>query len=344
MPSESKHTRKDGSVVYRLSFQNPDTGKQRRESFATRKEMEVRKKELDILIVAQKNGWITDTIIKKRWSDLKQMYFKYMRENNSVLTYKRVNDVFIAFDKYLGFSNPQISKITWRTIESFRNKRLDQGLSKATVALELRHLKAVFNYAVNKSCLRKNPVIGVKFPKNDINKVRYLTVKEIERLVESIKKRNDKEIERIVLAYLYTGARRSELLKPNLTWDDIDFNKRQMLLRGKGKRNRYIPLNDTLLNQFLKMNKEDREYPFLYTPDYYSHKIHEYYNLAGIAGANLHSLRKTFGSLLMQYNKTDIYTVSKLLGHSSITVTEKYYVDLLDENLRRPVAELENLF
>ena len=64
---------------------------------------------------------------------------------------------------------------------------------------------------------------------------------------------------------------------------------------------------------------------------------------ADIVGANLHSLRKTFGSLLLQNKKADIFTVSRLLGHTSVKTTEKYYVDLLQDNLRDSVNGLDGI-
>jgi integrase len=54
-------------------------------------------------------------------------------------------------------------------------------------------------------------------------------------------------------------------------------------------------------------------------------------------------LRKTFGSLLIQKQLADIYVVSKLLGHSSVKVTETHYVDLLKENIDLPVEKLADI-
>ena len=65
--------------------------------------------------------------------------------------------------------------------------------------------------------------------------------------------------------------------------------------------------------------------------------------MAGLKDVNVHALRKTFGSLLIQSGEADLYTVSKLLGHSSIKTTERYYVDLLDENYHKSVKILDTI-
>ncbi len=65
--------------------------------------------------------------------------------------------------------------------------------------------------------------------------------------------------------------------------------------------------------------------------------------MAGIKGGNVHVLRKTFGSLLIQKKLADIFMVSKLLGHSSVRVTENHYVELLKENVEKPVEGLTNV-
>lgn len=59
--------------------------------------------------------------------------------------------------------------------------------------------------------------------------------------------------------------------------------------------------------------------------------VRKYYKIAGIQNTNLHTLRKTEGARLIQAN-VDIYRVSKFLGHSSVTVTERHYVDLLSDD------------
>ena len=69
-------------------------------------------------------------------------------------------------------------------------------------------------------------------------------------------------------------------------------------------------------------------------------RLHKIMHTPGIENANIHVLRKTFGSTLCQ-KKLDIYTISKLLGHSSVRVTESHYAELLDKDLREGVELLD---
>ena len=63
---------------------------------------------------------------------------------------------------------------------------------------------------------------------------------------------------------------------------------------------------------------------------------------AGVMDAGVHTLRKTFGSRLLETKAADIYEISRLLGHSSVIVTERHYLSLLDENFHRAVGSLDN--
>ena len=102
-------------------------------------------------------------------------------------------------------------------------------------------------------------------------------------------------------------------------------------------------MNGTVYRILYSIKESGAIVPFEFKPDTITHKFHEYYNNAGIKNANVHSLRKTFGSLLIQNGISDLYTISKLLGHTSLKTTEKYYVDLLDENYSSSVKQLEDI-
>jgi len=339
-----KKIKRKGGEAYQINFVHPVTEKRVRKTlWCSHKDAVKIKKKIEADIALGIFSIDPKYDIDFRWSVLKERYLSYVKRSSALKTYRRIKNVLNAFDNYIENTDPLLTDITQQTIENFKLHRLELGRKNDTVALELRHLKATFNQGIVWKLNNNNPVIGVKHPKKEINNVRYLTLTEIKSLLEAIDKAGEREFKRAVLVYLHTGARRFEILKPNLTWDDVDFDNKQILLRGKGDKKRYVPLNKVLMDLFQEIKSEGCEYPFEYCPDYYTHRIAVYYEAAKIQGATLHSLRKTFGSVLIQNNIADIYTVSKLLGHSSIRVTEKYYVDLLESNLRDSVTGLESL-
>jgi len=327
--------RKKGEV-YMIGFVHPKTKKYvRRIVRCSKKEAEliVKKIEVDIALgqfnIESKNG------SGYYWSQLETRYLAFAELNKAPKTVKRDRVVFKSFTNFIG-SDPLLTEISTHTIESFKAFRLESGVKPSSVALEIRHLKAVFYKALHWEMVEKNPVVGVKQPKHDIVKVRYLLKDEVLKLLEVI---DNPEFKRLVIVYLHTGARRFELL--NLSWDDVDFNKRQIILNGKGSKKRFIPMNKTLLLLFTELKETGRETPFSYRPNFVSHKIQQYYKAAEIKGANLHSLRKTFGSTLLQGKLADIFMVSKLLGHENVRTTQKYYVDFLNDDYREPVEGLD---
>ena len=66
-------------------------------------------------------------------------------------------------------------------------------------------------------------------------------------------------------------------------------------------------MSATVAEILLKRLTEGLKHPFKYGQDHVSHKLRDYYRKAGIENANLHTLRKTFGSLLIQEVHADIY-------------------------------------
>ncbi len=342
MATLKKLIRKRGEA-YLISFIHPKTNKRiRKVVWCTKRDAEKIVKKIEADIALGQFSISADSGFEFSWSQLKDKYLTYSKLNKSPKTTDREKYAFDAFNSFIE-SSILLKEITANVIERFRDHRLDRGTKPATVSIELRILKTVFNMAIEWEMVTANPVTKVKLPKPDIVKVRFLRIEEVTRLIEVTNE--NREFQRLVLAYLNTGARRIELLPPHFTWDNVNFREKKVALIGlKGTNRRYIPMNDTLISLLKDIRKEGREYPFEFKSDYVTHKIADYYKLAKIEGANLHSLRKTFGSMLLQSGSADLYTVSKLLGHASVKTTEKYYVDLLDENYRRPLNSLDSVF
>ena len=264
-------------------------------------------------------------------------YLRVMETQKEASTIKREKKVYKPFVNYIG--NLQVRLIGLKDMEGYINKRyITDGLTPATIGIEIRTLRAFFNFLIKHSYLENNPIKGLNGPKQKEHSIRFLTIDEINRLLNVT---DDPNYRDLILMYIHTGARREEILPSKFTWSNVDFRRRRIKLTGKRNKTRYIPMNETVY-QLLKRRKylEHRETPFDFNYEYLFKKIAKYYVASGIKNANVHTLRKTFGSLMVQ-SGIDIFTVSKLLGHSSVRVTEKHYVDLLEENLVSGVKSLD---
>jgi len=120
--------------------------------------------------------------------------------------------------------------------ELFRQARLDQGDSPATVGKKLRELKRLFQLAVERKQLDENPFRYVKVPKVPRQKIRIYTAVEIDRMLRTASKLQNESVlewDLIITLALTTGMRRSELL--NLVWSNVDFG--EMTIEVSPKRN-----------------------------------------------------------------------------------------------------------
>ena len=152
-------------------------------------------------------------------------------------------------------------------------------------------------------------------------------------------------------AALHTGLRYREIL--GLKWKNISFETRLVKVENtKSKKARFIPMNSRLYDTLKVLRAEDGErsgvFGFKDVREGFLNACHR----ASIEGLTFHDLRRTFGTRLIKRG-VDIVTISKLYGHSSVLVTQRYLhpgdtvsreaVELLAEGTRKPVENAENL-
>ena len=326
--------------TYELDYRDPLSGVRKRKMlYCDHKTAVAILKETEARLSRREFGIYTKLDGHTAWKDLEKKFQIHSSKVKSVKTTKREKLVLKTFSKFIG--NPGVLDIDTSIVEDYLHHRLNKGgISPATASIEHRVLKTLFNQAIKWQLIRINPANGIKLPRPEPIRVRYLLIDEVKPLFAVI---TNQRMHRLALLYLNTGARRSELLPPLFSWDNVDFDKKMLSLSGKGNMKRYIPMNGTVFTILEAIKKEGAESPFELRPDTITHKFREYYNNAGIENANVHSLRKTFGSLLIQNGIADLYTISKLLGHTSLKTTERYYIDLLDENYSSSVKQLEDI-
>lgn len=186
-------------------------------------------------------------------------------------------------------------------------------------------------------------------PENN-QRLRYLSFNESAVLLNAC----DKHLKPVVCFALNTGCRRGEIL--GLTWDRIDMKHGFILLEDtKNGKRREIPINANVRN-VLKGIVRRLDSPFVFVNpavDETGQLLNggRYYNLkksfasacrkAKLLDFHFHDLRHTFASQLVM-NGVDIVTVSKLLGHSTLTMTLRY-AHLAPDHLKSAVDVLTRL-
>ncbi len=334
--------------TYIIDYNDPYTNIRKRKIFKGRKSDALAiAKELELKRYRVKNGiegYIRNSVRMEDFVKYYEAKSKKIKNLKTVVCEMLTLNTFMAYKAY---GNREINSFSTVDIQNYvdfrlnsKKKRGGQQLSPNTVNLDIRNLKVFFNYVLIQRYIERSPMIGVRSPKPRPKKIRFLTEPEIKILLEVI---HQEKFRNLIATYLYTGARRIELLPPLFTWDSVDFINTQIELKGKHDKIRYVPMNSSVEQILQKHKNEGLEFPFEFKPDYVTHRLADYYKIAGIKNANVHVLRKTFGSLLIQKKLADIFIVSRLLGHSSVHVTETHYVELLKENVEKPVEGLTNV-
>ncbi len=224
------------------------------------------------------------------------------------------------------FKDIDLRKVTPLMIERLRKSRLKAGNTRSTCNRYLALVKRMFNIAIEEHYAEENPVNKVKlYSEKDNLRERILTEDEERKLMETC----SETLRPILIAALNTGMRKGEIL--NLTWSQVDFkNRRIRVEKTKSGKVRFIPINDILFYELNILREMDGQSPYIF---FNSETGKPYVDMkkgfkaacrrGEIKGLRFHDLRHTFATRLVEKG-VDIETVRDLLGHHSITVTQRY--------------------
>ena len=218
-------------------------------------------------------------------------------------------------DRYLVFPNHDWSDSTRRRYRILLDNYLTDGLpaNPTTRAMTIRVVNSCNNWGYKNGLISK----PVRLPGGSKweSRHRVLNKDELQLLFDEIK---DERFNSFVRFAYYTGARAGEIrcLQRNSIFP------KHLVVNGKSG-NRIIKLNSQAREI---LNKRDELWS--YRRDFVSHKFKKEVRRLGIPDIRFHDLRRTFGYNLIRQGRP-IYEVSKLLGHSSVTTTERHYAPLL---------------
>ncbi len=241
-------------------------------------------------------------------------------------------------------------------LEKIKSNMAKAGRTPRTAHYCLAVVRQIFNTAKRLSYFADdNPVSKVKKPTADNRRVRFLSHEEAKTLLDALKARSQR-LHDITLVSLHCGLRAGEIF--GLEWRDLDLERRQILVRdGKnsmGGRSRTAYMTDEVRQMFAWRSALDRRQDLVF-PNTRGGRIETISNAFdevikslgwndGISDRRhrvvFHTCRHTFASWLVEAG-TDLYTVKELLGHQSISMTERYS-HLGANTLRRAVSVLES--
>jgi integrase len=203
-------------------------------------------------------------------------------------------------------------------------------IAEGTVTREISFLQAVFQQAVEDGILEKNPWKSIE-REDYATKERVLTTLEQEKLLRVLTPR----YQRWMLFLLGTGLRLEEA-RGIMEATDLDFAKRTVRVtrktRGRKKKVQDVPIIEASTLDILQEQLTEDGQLWHQNQQRFREVLSEAAERAGIAHLSPHTLRHTFATRYLQ-GGGDIYVLSKILGHSSVAVTEKVYAHLLGEDL-----------
>jgi len=230
-------------------------------------------------------------------------------------------------------------------VRSFLAAMTRQGLGKRSQGRALSSVRSLFRFACREGTLAANPAQGVRTPKFPKTLPRHLRPGEVESLIEApgVAEAGDPMArrDRALLELLYaTGLRVGELV--SLDWPAIDLSARVLRVVGKGRKERMVPfgrpaadalrrwLEDWEALRAPRAQDGDGEPVFLsrsgarLSDRSVRRTIDKWVDSAAIArGVHPHTLRHTFATHLLE-NGADLRMIQELLGHSSLSTTQKY--------------------
>ena len=267
------------------------------------------------------------------------MFFDQIKETKNTLSGKSNYSVWhgcqIQLKRYHPDESLMIEQITteWiNGVKSFFEKQAKtksgNNISQATASTYFNKVRAVLNEAYAKGILNRNPLAHVKNIRVESTKRTYLTIEEVRQLVKT-----DCRYDVLKQAFLFsclTGLRWSDINK--LDWSELSQLEGVHRVTFKHQKTRtlqYLDITPQAFKLLGKTEKLGRVFQGLKYSSYMNTELLRWCMSAGITKhVTFHAGRHTFAVSLL-CNGVDIYTVSKLLGHSEVKTTQ-IYADIID--------------
>ena len=247
------------------------------------------------------------------------------------------------FAAYLAEHRLEIGSVDHLQIRRYLGELYDRGLVKASVARSLAAIRSWFHWLARAGHVSSNPAMLVATPKLPKHLPRVPSIEQMNQLVETVSSGEGAawpERDRMIFELLYgCGIRNAELVGLNV--NDVHWAREVILVRGKGRKQRYVPLGDAAADairaylpsrqaklagktsEALLLNLQMKATGRLTTRSV--GRIVKRISLAKGLPAEIHphTLRHAFGTHMLEEG-ADLRAIQELLGHERLSTTQRY--------------------
>ncbi len=273
----------------------------------------------------------------------KDKFIEYLRNEKNYSPHTEIsylndlNQFYEYVSKTIGDFEPD--QIDIDIIRNWIYELSTNKLKPRSINRKLSTIKSFFQYLLKKGEITKNPAKNIHSIKTPKNLPEFATHKDIIKVIDDeLNFSSDFEghRDRFILELFYTtGARSSEI--QNLKDSDINHSKKEILIKGKGNKERIIPMSDDTFDKMIKyiterdLNIENKSGYLLVKNNGKQIDRIMMYNIVNryldhiptLSKKSPHTLRHSFATEMLN-NGAEITAVKELLGHASLSSTEIY--------------------
>lgn len=269
---------------------------------------------------------------------LEELYLSFYEEKKvegrTEATLKMYRDTWKHMECH---ASVRVDEIKTVDIQTVVNNLVDEGKGYSTCDKVKKQYSQLLKKAVLDDFISKDYSAGVKIPKKPDSDVSVFSDLDIEKLKQAADKGDS--VAGSIVVMIYTGMRVGELL--SLTKFNVDLERGFIFGGNKTEagKNRKIPIHrcvEPILKRAYE-RAEDRLFPIGYRK--YTDEYKNTLKRLDIEYLSTHKCRKTFATRMHRLGVDDI-TLERLVGHTDISTTDKYYINVGDEKLKEAVDRL----
>jgi integrase/recombinase XerC len=233
----------------------------------------------------------------------------------------------------------ELSAVDHQTLRRFIAHLMQGEVKKSSIARKLSAIRSFFRYLNREGILTNNPARLVATPRREKRLPAVLTADDALRLMESPNSKKPKDHtmvlrDRAVLETLYsTGIRASELI--GINQEDIDHHSSLIRIRGKGRRERIVPIGNkaqAAIDAYLNCSSRIAETTAVFigpsgkrlTARTVQRILENHRKKLGLRQkASPHTLRHSYATHMLE-SGADLRAIQELLGHASLSTTQRY--------------------